>query len=484
MAGPAVVVKNVETPQSAFSSLSTGTAFIAGEASYGPEVPTLVRSLSEGVSLYGPRSEAASLKLYDSLNSFFSLGGARAYVNRVLGSGGIAALKEVESALKTKALVVTAKYKGTYGNKLQLTVLAESLVITNEITGEVLETIKIGAELKARTYPIETAYVTVTEGSNYATAKTEALKTATIASLATGANPTTTKAETTKAIEGFGKALGPGQLICPTATYGLEESVHTAMGEHAQKNNRIAICDLKEASVEKVTVATLTAEKGTYATSIAGYMIFTASTCVVQGVTIGTTRTVLSSAVVAGLCAQVAKTGNDNQAPAGESYPLSPYVLSFTNPFKQAEVEELSTVGINAFKEINGVPTLFGFVTALSREKDLIFWQASPSRERMSLTFKSEAIGNKYLFKTIDGRKRLIHRFQGDLQAIGLEQWNDGALFGETAPEAFLVNVEEPINTPTTIANGELNAELIVRLSPFANLVTITITSTPITEAV
>lgn len=487
MTGPIVKVTTAETPQSGGSSLSNGTAFVVGAASYGPEEPTLVRSLSEAESLYGPRSEAESQKLYDALNTFFALGGAKAYVNRVLGSGSAVGKLELETGGKTKVLIVESKYKGTFANQLELTIPSggETISVTNALTGEVVETVKIGA--KAETggpYPKKTAYVTITEGSNYSTGKGEALKELTITKLASGANPTPTKAETTKAIEGFGKSLGAGQLIVPIATYGVEEGVHTAMGEHAQKFNRIAICDLKEAGVEKVTVATLKAEKGTYPTSISGYMLFTASTCVVQGVTIGTTRTVLSSAVVAGLCAQVSQTGNDNQAPAGESWPISPYVQSFTNPFKQTEVEELSTAGIISFKEVNGIPCLYGFVTALSEEKDEIFWQASASRERMALSAASEIIGNKYLFKTIDGQGILLHRFKGDLQALLLLHWKNKAIFGAEAPEAGIVNVDEPVNTPATEAKGELKAELIVKISPYANIVAIQIVSTPITERV
>ncbi len=133
---------------------------------------------------------------------------------------------------------------------------------------------------------------------------------------------------------------------------------------------------------------------------------------------------------------------------------------------------------------MNGIPCLYGFVTALSKEKDLIFWQASPSAERMSLAFKSEVIGGKFLFKTIDGRHILISKFAAALSGMLLEQWKENALFGETAPEAYAVNVGEPVNTPTTIQNGELNAELVVRLAPYANVVSIIIVSTPITETV
>src|ERR1035437_747306 len=124
MTGPSVKVTATETPQSAGQSLSTGTAFVVGAASFGPETPTLVRSLGEAVYYYGPRSEAESQQLYDGLNTFFALGGQRAYVNRVAGAGSpLAALLEVECGSTAKTLKFTAKYKGTFGNSLKVQIV-------------------------------------------------------------------------------------------------------------------------------------------------------------------------------------------------------------------------------------------------------------------------------------------------------------------------------------------------------------------------
>jgi hypothetical protein len=487
MPGPVVLVKTSEIAQSAGVSLSTGTAFIVAPAAYGPETPTEVRSLGEGIALYGPR-EGESVKLYDVLNTFFALGGAKAWVNRTAGEGGpLAAKLELETAGKKKTLVVSAKYKGTYGNSIKVEVVesgANTKLVILSPEGEVLEA--SGEYPKAEELlawgKTHEAYVVITEGSEYAGGKGEKLEKLASTKLASGANPTVNEKSTIKTIEGFGKSLGPGQLIVPGNT---EEKVHTAMAEHCltSKRNRIALADLKKAEETNATVSGLKGEKGTYAIELQKKILFFSSAATVQGVTLGTTRTVPASVVVAGLCAQVAATGNDNQAPAGKTWPLSPFVLGFTNAFNQEQVEELSTAGVNSFKEVQGIPCLYGFVTACSKEKDLIFWQASASREQMALVASAEQIGASYLFKTIDGRKRLLARFQGDLQALVKRHWENNALFGETAPEAGLVNVGEPVNTLTTIQNGELNAELIVRISPYANVVSIVITSVPITEA-
>ncbi len=485
--GPKVVVTTSERPTATAVPLNTGTAFVVGEASYGPEEAQLVKGLKEAEFFYGPRSETASQELFDWLNAFFALGGSRAYVNRILGSASAAAVLELETAAQAKTLVVTAKYKGLFGNKFKVEVKASGALVILNAESEVLE--ESPAATKASEvfeyFKGRETYVVVTEGSTYAAGKTEQLKTLASKELGgttKGKNPTVSEAECKKALEGFPKNLGPGQIGVAEKTNGVKEAVHQAMAEQAQKFNRIALCDLKEAAVAKTTVATLGGEKGTYTAALSQYMIFCSSTAVVQGVTVGTTRTIPASAPIAGLCAQAAATGNNATNPSGKTFPLSPFVLSFTNNFKQTEIEELSEKGINSFNEIQGIPCLYGFVTALSKEKDLIFWQASPARERMKLVSSAEEIGNSYLFKTIS--KKLLARFQGDLQGLGAKEQAVGALFGETPAEACLVNVGEPINTPATMAAAELNAEMLVRIPPYANVINIPIVVVPISETV
>jgi hypothetical protein len=102
----------------------------------------------------------------------------------------------------------------------------------------------------------------------------------------------------------------------------------------------------------------------------------------------------------------------------------------------------------------------------------------------MQLVAEAEEIGERFIFSTLDGRHQKRAKFAGELQSMIKQHWENGALYGETAQEAGIVNVGEPVNTPTTEANGELKAELIVRISPVAESVKITITSRPITEPV
>lgn len=493
-----VSVVTSEVPASGGVSTNTGTAFIAAPANYGPETtPTLIRSLNELTTLYGPR-ETGSSQLYDAANAFFSNEGARAYISRIAGEGSPAYAKlELETTSTTKVLVVTAKYKGTLGNSIKVALEEESsttrLVIYN-VEGEVVEKspyFSKASELLAwGEEKSHQNYVLVTAGSSYSTGKTELVKKITATKLASGANPTTTEKAIIKTIEAIPKNLGPGQLLVPgnAGCTGLSETekVHTAMGEHCQKYNRFAVCDLFEAELTGTSAATLVTNKGTPSNSISGYMSFYSSAVTAAGPSSAptTSRTVAFSGVAAGLFAQVSRAGNNNRAPAGRNHSLAPFVTGIVNTYSEANMETLNNAGINNVAERFGINCLYGDRTAISPENDAIFYQYSAARERMQLVAEAEEIGERFLFATLDGRHQKRAKFQGELQGLIKAHWEAGALYGETAQEAGIVIVGEPVNTPASEAAGELKAELICRLSPVSEYVRLSIISKPITEAV
>lgn len=486
-----------ETPASGGVSTNTGTAFIVAPANSGPETTaTLVRSLSEVVSTYGPR-ETGSTQLYDAANAFFANEGARAYICRVAGEGSPAAAKlELEATATAKTLVVTAKYKGTLGNSTKIEVAEETaktrLVIYNA-EGEVVEKSPLfskASELLAwGEEKVHQNYVIVTAGSGYSTGKTELVKKLASTKLATGENPTTTEKAVIKTIEAISKNLGPGQLLVPgnasAATQGETEKIHTAMGEHCTKNNRFALCDIYESNTEGTSAATLVTNKGTPVNGIAGYLAFFSSSVTTAGTatTPTVTRTIPFSGVAAGLFARISRTNNNNQAPAGRSYSLAPFVTGITNTYTEANMETLNSAGINNVAERFGINCLYGDRTAISPENDAIFYQYSAARERMQLVAEAEEIGERFLFATLDGRHQKRAKFQGELQGLIKAHWERGALYGETAQEAGIVITSEPVNTAASEAAGELKAELIVRVSPVAEFVRINIVSRPITES-
>jgi hypothetical protein len=188
---------------------------------------------------------------------------------------------------------------------------------------------------------------------------------------------------------------------------------------------------------------------------------------------------------MAGLCAQVDALGNPNVAAAGRDFAIS-YVQGFnwygTPPTQtsDANVLLLNEAGINSFEQRYGVTEAYGFSTAATT--DPIYWQASAARMRMALVADAYSIGEPYTFRQIDGKGSLAARFGGEITGQLLAYYDEGALYGGTAPDAFTVNTGPSVNTSTTAAAGKLKATVGVRYSPFAQEVEIDLYAAPVTQ--
>jgi hypothetical protein len=504
------------------------------------------QSIGDYIAAFGPRT-STSATLYDSLDLFFQEQGSVAYVVRVTDNTATAATLTLSDAIPHPTVTVTAASPGLAGNNIKAavtsataatftantssgspnlavvssfanlgvgtpitgtgipantyilsvntgagtavltanaTATATGVTITpskftvtlTDLSGNVLEThgpFSSTAALFADT----SAYVTFTQsaGSGFTT---NAPATLAATALSGGADASDlTDASHVAALASFPPTLGPGTVCLPGKT---GNTIWAGLDAHAQANNRFAV----KAVADSPTAATLIASIGSYGTSAnASYGLFVTSTVIVPGITPGTTRTVPAETVVAALRAQVAATGNDNQAPIGRDWPLR-YVTGFTNTYSDADMNTLNTAGINTFANRYGVLCLFGFSTPVSSSNDLIFWQAAPAIERMSLVARGAQILEGFMGAPLDGRSLSITHAQGLLQGLIADDWANGALFGESATDAGSVLVGPPINTPTTMQAGQLNANMKVRISPFAQAITLTITSIPITQTV
>jgi hypothetical protein len=477
---PGVIVTSGGTQQAAGVSLQLGTLFIVAPAAYGPEEPTLIQGLAAGVELYGPR-EGESIKLYDALDRYFALDGARAYVKRTFGEGSPAAAKyELEAGATAKTLVVTALYKGTYGNGLKIAVIensgktASKLVIYNP-EGEVLSASGEYAKASELLEWGEThkTYVLITKGSGYGSGSAGLVKTLASTKLASGVNPTVSAVSTIASIEAIPKSLGPGQLIVPGNT---EEAVHVAMAEHGLKNKRDAQADLKGAEEAGTTPASLKSEKGTIAAGVAQYINFYAQALQAPGLAGGTIRTIPASVVAGALFSRVSRTGNNAQAPAGVKWPIGPAITGLVNTYSEEQMTTLEESGINSFAEVNGVLCLYGAASALPASKSEVLSQYTAVREIIAIELEAEEAGQQYLFDSITANT--IAEFAGDLSGIIKRQKEAKAIEGGE------VKTGAPINTPETARAKQLNAEMVVIIAGTAVTVKIRVTSASNVETI
>ena len=276
----------------------------------------------------------------------------------------------------------------------------------------------------------------------------------------------------------FPFTMGPGQVSA--IGYVPSAANNNLLWAHAAANNRFAIGDIPDlASVN--TASTIAVVNGTTdATDGVGAHFGPWVNIPPQaGVAGAPARKVPASPVIAALCARVDETGNPNQAAAGRWLPLQ-YVTSMTYDITMPQRVTLLDEGCNMFGNIYGVLENYGFQTLVNQGVDNPFWQANCGRMRMALIAHAQAIGENYMFRTIDGQGILANAFAGQLEAMLLGYFSAGALFGADPVDAYRVDVGGTVNTVTTIAQGKLRAVAQVVLSLHAKAVEIELVTVPV----
>ncbi|NAZ73854.1 hypothetical protein GTQ99_00215 [Kineococcus sp. T13] len=412
--------------------------------------------------------------LWDALDTYFREGGSTAYVQRVAGPAAALAGITLNDADGDPSLRVDAKNAGAWWNGVTVAVTAGAAV------GEfalVIANPEFGVERSP-------SLASVTDAINWSNSSSWAA--VSLPTGASGADPAVVAAanmtggaddyaavdDVTRgtALARFTRGLGPGQVWIPGAT---STNTRGALRTHAKEHNRIALLD--DTDTSSATAA------GTEAQSLQGdeYAALFGPWHVVPGLLGGTTRQVPPTAMAAALMARNDQTRSANNAAAGVSG-RARYVVGLTQSgWSDAEREALNTNGLNVFRELPAGVTLYGYRTLAKPGTDAYAWSfLANQRLRMAITAEAETVAETFLFRQVDGRGQLLAEFGSALSGVLLRYYNEGALFGETPDEAYLVNVGEQVNTPTTIANGELHAVLSLRMSPTAELVVIEIVKT------
>lgn len=264
------------------------------------------------------------------------------------------------------------------------------------------------------------------------------------------------------------RALGPGQVFIPGAD-GLVAANQTDLLQHAADNNRIALLD----APSDADATELSALAATYASSVnARYGALFAPAAIVPGVTSADVRTVPYSAVEAGIMARNAARFSANVPAAGVNG-ISRFAIDLTATFTDAERESLNDDGVNIARVIYGQVETYGYRTLAP---DTTGWvNLGNARLNMEIVAKAEAIGERYVFSQIDGRRVKISQFGGELSGMLVPYYESGSLYGASVDEAFYVDVGPAVNTDESIADGILRAIVGLKMSPFAEMVVIEI---------
>lgn len=458
----------------------TATWFVTGITEWGPNSAVLVSSLEDFKTEFGGRLSYSVL--YDSVEAFFAEGGPRAYVGRVLGPSPVRAFANIfDQAGSTSpgdvALVATAKDYGEYGNGLNVEVTVSgsdfTIIVSHDTDGVLENSGTLADRAAAVTWSEVSDYLTITLGASAEDPRAQGPT-----SLTTGADDHASIAESNweAALNLFTRDLGPGQVSAPghATTQG-----HTDLLEHAEANNRVAILDTTNTS----TVSTLRTT-GTTARALGGSEfggLFT-PWLTIPGITASTTRTVPPSPIVAAVIARSDGLGSQNQPAAGENGLVNYPTGSAVTITSETDLENLSNDGVNVIREIYGGLRVYGFRTLVNKDTSPLHWQLANARLFMAVRAKGEAIGERYVFRKVDGQGKTLGDYQGELIAMLLPYHLDGSLYGTTPADSFAVDVGEGVNPVASIEDGIIKAVVSLKASPMGELVRLEIVRRRISE--
>lgn len=488
MTRPGVVISARASATPHGPPTSTGVWFVAGLTDRGPvDVAGHVRSFDEFTAAYGARVAYSSLA--DAVETFFKEGGAEAYVARIVGGAAVNAVHTFvdRAGAPLSTIDVKALAPGAYGNALTVAILqgtagTDFIIQVLENGVEVERSTNLTSPTEAVAWGAASKWVRVVDKASVTVAPNNNPALIVATALTTGTDDRGAVVDATKlaAVNGlFPRSLGPGQVSIPGAT---TTAIYTGLLTHAQTNNRVALLDGADTANDATLNAAADAIRA--ASTVESFGGLFAPWHVVPGVVSGTTRTVPPSAATAGLMARSDGTNSPNVPAAGPNG-VCRFVVNLSQTVLTGAVRQgLNEKGVNVYRMTYGTPRLYGYRTLVDPVNDAGWLSLAAARLRMQITNDADILGEEFMFPQLDGKGHTIARWAGALTGLLAGYYAVDALYGTTPDEAFSVDTGPTVNTPATIANGELHAVLAVRTSPFAELVSIEIVKVPLTESV
>lgn len=477
MPAPGHVVTIGDRAASPVAAASTSNGFLVGVSERGSvDEPIKAISLADAVDKIGAR-QSANPYLYDALDCAFREGASVVYIARAVGAESDTAEQDAVDAGGKTAFTVAARSPGDWGNDLTvaITLSGGSVTLVVKEDGTTVETSPaLGTNAEVVEWGKSSPYVTVTIGEAEAgDAKTQTLE------LEGGkddvAGVGTTQIET--ALDTLTNDLGPGQVAAPGFT---TEAIHKALLEHAAATNRRALLD----DPVETTKSELLSHAGALRGPVARYGALLASWAYVPGVSLGTTRKVPYSGLQMGIIARSEAEGNNPNRAAAGPRGKSRYATGLVTTFTDVERGELDEGGVIASILVRGVVTTYGNVTLVNQTTEPNWKSFSASRLVMGVAAAASAILESYDFEQIDGHGYVFKKLQGDLSGGAcMPFYLDNALYGTTPAEAFFVNTGPDVNTPGSIANEEIKAQIGIRVSPTASFLEVEVVKVPTGES-
>lgn len=488
MTRPGVNLTTRESQAPASIPTDTGVGFMVGVTEKGPLVPVPVYNMTDYERVYGIR-QVYAITAYDSAEFFFKEGGYKLYVGRVFGPAAVVATINLVDNVAAITLVAKAKGPGDYGNDLNVVVRTNTQDPNIPVGSWRARVQTDAAVILEESYDLlddQAGILWASTVSNYIDFVDGASLLDPVAAtnaLAGGVldQGSITDTQWQAGFDRFSKDMGPGQIFAPgrTTSAGMIQ-----IANHALNNGRTGLYD----GPDTPTSATLTAIPASIVDSSLKRSRFGGLFVPwlrVPGLTAGSQRVIPPSALVAGVMARNDSQGLSPNEPSAGGNGVFRTVLSVTQTWDDTTRQTLNSAGVNVIVDKYGQRKIFGYRTVADPINDNEWVNLSNVRLQRAIYAKANAVGERFLFRQIDGQGRLVNEFNAALVSEAcMPYFLAGSLYGATPDDAFSVNTSASVNTPSTLANNELHAVITLRMSPFGEEIDIEIVKLLITEEI
>lgn len=471
-----------DTPSDALASFVGQTQ--RGPTQSGLGVPTLINSWTQFNNLFGGFANTA-LDTPFAVWQFFNNGGAMCWVTRAIGAGAVAASKTISDTNSTpqSTITLTALNEGSWGNNLYAEIVARS-------TGRFDLRIYYGGTVQANIVETFTDLSMQNTDARYAQSVVNSIGNGSSFVKFTdnnvgnwGTTDTPVVGVSTAFINGAdGNPIGNTDISNAVNQLNMVDTAMTlnlpGISNVTQINAAIAYCEGRgdvflviDCTAGQTPAAAVTEQATFTASTYAGYYYPRLIMNDPSSSVTGATRTTAPGGVVLGIIANTDHGAGAWHAPAGLRWGKTSGAFALERKLSNTDLDTLNTSYVNAIRNhpVGGI-CVFGART-LSHTTSVRYIPVR--RELIYLKDNIKRIVSPFLFENNDAPTWLDVTAQ--VTQFLTNQWNQGGLVGATSDQAFYVICDNTVNTPTTIAAGELHVTVGVALQSPTEFIVINI---------
>lgn len=447
---PGVYVESVNNSGAPIEAVSASTGGFVGITARGIlNVPTLVTSWQNFLDTFAYGLETPFLVNSDlaySVYGFFQNGGSRCYIIRT------ASAKAARATGKNGETTFNAKDEGTWGNKIKISVKANTNVSSNfDITVKYNDEVAEVFENVSNTVGSETYFLDIIADSKFISCDTGTLSvTASDISLLGGADgiDDITDTEYTTALQLF-DAVDDVNLICVPGQ--VSDAMTKAILAYAEnRGNVFAIVDgAKSADVEAIK----TFRKGLSCKNGALYYPWIKVSDPLSKT--GKLRDCPTCGHVMGVYARTIQNRGVWKAPAGTEANLRG-AIDVVKLLVKGDCDVLNPNGIN--------------VIMPRANYGIVIWGARSLSPDATMKYVSDVLLNTNIKESVKNGTQwavfepnnsvLWTRVEATVEAFLDSLWRDGGLFGDEASQAYFVKCDEELNPEASRNAGKLICEV------------------------